>query len=76
MSSDVAQLIEYNTQDVVKIIMHERGCSAVDAMREFYASKTFEGLVDPETGLYLQSPSYLYAVHVKLIDLGECAPRK
>ena len=60
------QLIEYNTQDVVKAIMLERGCSVKDAMSEFYSSRVYEGLCDPETGLYLESPWYIYELHKRL----------
>lgn len=29
-------------------------------MREFYSSEVFEKLNEPETGLYLESPAYIY----------------
>ncbi|WP_206214448.1 hypothetical protein [Adlercreutzia sp. ZJ141] len=60
MSPSIEQLIEFNVQDVVKIIAEEKSCSVEQAMNEFYLSKVYDGLVDPETGLYLQSPAYLY----------------
>lgn len=60
MSKEAEQLIEYNVQDVVKIIAMEHGATAAEAMNNFYRSKTCAGLMDPETGLYLQSPSYIY----------------
>lgn len=60
MSDAVARLIEYNTQDLVKMIVEARQCSVTEAMEALYPSATFSGLADPETGLYLESPSYLY----------------
>lgn len=66
MSPKAEQLIEYNTADVAKIIAEERRCSAAEALEEVYTSKMYRGLSDPETGLYLQSPSYLYELHLML----------
>lgn len=66
MSPEFEQLVEYNVQDVVKIIVEERGCTVAEAMDEFYSSRVYEGLVDAETGLYLQSPAYLYELHCQL----------
>ena len=60
MSDKVAQLIEYNTQDLVKLIVEARDCTVSDAMKILFESKTYAGLADPETGLYLESPSYLF----------------
>ena len=60
MSDKITQLIEYNTQDLVKLIVEARDCAVSDAMKALYESKTYAGLTDPETGLYLESPSYLF----------------
>lgn len=60
LSSSIEQLIEFNVQDVIKIISEEESCSIVQAMDEFYSSRTYDGLADPETGLYLQAPAYIY----------------
>ena len=40
-----------------------RRCSVSEAMQVLYGSVTYAGLADPETGLYLESPSYLYEVY-------------
>lgn len=54
------QLIEYIVQDVVAFLMEDRQISIDEAMRLFYASKTFDRLHDTETGLYLSGSAYLY----------------
>ena len=53
-------LIEYNIQDIVEYISNDNGVDYDEAMREFYSSEIFEKLNDPETGLYLESPAYIY----------------
>ena len=60
MFDKVNQLIEYNTQDLVKMLVEANGCSVSEAMSTLYNSKTYAGLIDPETGLYRESPSYLF----------------
>ena len=53
-------LIEYNIQDIIEYISDDNGVDYDEAMREFYSSEVFEKLNDPETGLYLESPAYIY----------------
>ena len=60
MSDKVEWLIESATANIVKIIMLERGLSMIEAMDELFSSSLYAGLADRETGLYLESPSYLY----------------
>ncbi len=66
MSDQVAQLIEYNTQDVIKFIVDDNDCSISEAMDRFYSSSVYAGLIDEQTGLYLESPSYLYELYLRL----------
>lgn len=35
----------------------------MDAMRQFYASEVFKKLQNYETGLYLESPAYIYELY-------------
>ena len=53
-------LIESAASNVVKIIMREQDLKMVEAMEALFSSKLYAGLVDSKTGLYLESPSYLY----------------
>ena len=61
--SDREFLVEANIQDVLKYIIIERGLSIMDAMRQFYASEVFKKLQNYETGLYLESPAYIYELY-------------
>ena len=62
--SDREFLIETNTQDILKILISEGGLSLKDAMRQFYTSAVFEKLLDCNTGLYLESPAYIYNLYL------------
>ena len=61
--SDREFLIEANIQDVLKYIIIESEVSVSDAMRQFYVSEVFSKLQNPETGLYLESPAYIYELY-------------
>ena len=53
-------LIEYNIQDIIEYISIDRNIDYDEAMRLLYASQIFDKLSDPDTGLYLESPAYVY----------------
>ena len=61
--SDKEFLIEANIQDIIKYIMTDLGVSIKEAMRSFYMSEIFEKLQDTKTGLYLESPAYIYELY-------------
>lgn len=65
--SDKDFLVETNIQDVLKFLIDDKGLSITDAMRQFYTSDTFEKLQDYETGLYLESPAYIYDLYLNEI---------
>ena len=57
------QLIEYITSDIVSFIMEEKNISMIEAMQRLYSSETFSKLNDIETGLYVESPTYVYDIY-------------
>ena len=57
------QLIEYITSDIVSFIMEEKNISMIEAMQKLYSSETFSKLNDIETGLYVESPTYVYDIY-------------
>lgn len=61
--SDKDFLIEANIQDIIKYIVTDLGVSVKEAMRSFYMSEIFEKLQDTKTGLYLESPAYIYELY-------------
>lgn len=54
------QLIEYVIQDIIYMITTEKSIEYDEAMNQFYNSEVFEKLQDKETGLYKESPAYVY----------------
>ena len=57
------QLIEYITSDIILFIMAEKNISMIEAMHSLYSSDTFLKLNDIETGLYIESPTYVYDIY-------------
>ena len=65
--SDISYMNECTTRDVIAMLVEKRKISISEAMDIFYNSKTFANLNNPKTGLYFQSPVYLYDVLEKEI---------
>ena len=68
--SQKEQLIEYISQDVIDMITTDRGIKCDAAMNLFYNSQVFEKLQDIETGLYLESPAYIYDLFKDEMNFG------
>lgn len=64
------QLIEYQIQDIIEYIVDDLKVEYDEAMRIFYASHTFDKLSDIETGLYLESSTYVYGIFQDEYNFG------
>lgn len=53
-------MIETLTREMIARLMEERSMTMRDAMDIVYKSKTYAALNNTKTGLYFQSPAYLY----------------
>lgn len=53
-------MIETLTRELIARLMDERSFSLRDAMDIVYNSKTYSSLNNVKTGLFFQSPAYLY----------------
>lgn len=51
--------------EIVGMIQKEYGLSEDDALRMFYESATGASFADDETGLYGQSPNYIFGLFLK-----------
>jgi hypothetical protein len=51
------------TEDIVWYITEDFGAEEAEAMKQFYGSCVFEKLMDFETGLYRESPAYVYDLY-------------
>ena len=64
------QLIEYITSDLVSFIMEDSKIPLNEALQRLYTSQTFAKLNDVETGLYLESPLYVYDIYKTEKEFG------
>lgn len=55
-------LQEYITAKIVDWIASEKKLELNEAMRIFFNSETFEALSNPDTGMYIESPGYIYGI--------------
>lgn len=60
MSGKETFMIETLTRELIARLMEERSMSMREAMDIVYKSQTFAALNNLGTGLYYQSPAYLY----------------
>lgn len=58
--SDIEYMNECMTRDVISMLVEKKGLAISDAMELFYNSQTFDKLNDPKSGLYFQSPVYVF----------------
>ena len=54
-------LKETLSKDLIVLLMERKDMSMDDAFRCYYNSETFQKIANPETGLYFQSPGYVYS---------------
>lgn len=62
MSKNGQFLIEFLGKEVTKMLMEEYGWDLRKAMDTFLRSKTYAQVEDEETGLYIQSPAYIFTI--------------
>lgn len=64
------QMVEYMVQDLVEMLTEACGIEYDEAMRIIYASDIYEKLTDTETGLYRESPGYVYGLLQDELNFG------
>lgn len=64
------QMIEYMVQDLVEMLTETQGIEYDIAMHTIYFSQIYEKLVDIETGLYRESPSYVFGLLQDELNFG------
>lgn len=64
-------LIECMAKDLVLMLIERRGLDMKTALRTLYTSDTYAKLTDTRTGLYYQSPGYVYDFLEKEIATGK-----
>lgn len=64
------QMIEYMVQDLVEMLTETQSLEYDVAMHIIYDSQVYEKLIDTETGLYRESPSYVYGLLQDELNFG------
>lgn len=64
------QLVELSLREILGYIVEDSRIEFDEAMRRFYASETFDKLLDEETGLFIESPAYVYGIFLDELKLG------
>ena len=58
--TDFEYQIECTTRDLADKLVVDFSMTVPQALRVVYNSETYEKLINPKTGLYFQSPLYVY----------------
>ena len=53
-------IINCDVEKIVSLLQEDYGMNILDAFDTIYNSKIYKKLTDTETGLYIQSPLYIY----------------
>ena len=64
------QLIEDMIQDIIEAFTNDQGLEYDEAMNKFYNSEVFAKLQNEETGLYMESSSYVYDLFRDEMNFG------
>ncbi|MDO4291534.1 MAG: hypothetical protein Q4C41_09955 [Eggerthellaceae bacterium] len=60
--NDVEFLQESVCDGLVRLLVEKRGTSVPEAFSRLQATKTLSLVMDEETGLYRESPAYVYTI--------------
>ena len=71
MNKRMQYLVEGITKDIVCFLMEEEGLELSEALGVFYNSDTFAKLTDEETGLYIESSSFVYEILKSELKYGK-----
>lgn len=53
-------IINSNVEQIAFYLQEDYGLSVIEALDKIYNSKIYDKLLNSQTGLYLQSPDYIY----------------
>lgn len=59
--TDFDYMVDCLERDVASILVEKDGCSIRQALDALYLSQTYQKIHNPATGLYFQSPIYVYS---------------
>lgn len=70
MTRSIEIQIEGLTSDLIRMVMETYGWDFARAMDEVYKSETFKRMCNPNTGMYYQSPVYVFDFLKNEIETG------
>lgn len=53
-------IIDCDVEEIVSLLQEDYGMKILDGFNTVYNSNIYKKLIDTETGLYIQSPLYIY----------------
>ena len=59
---DFEFMVDILTRDLISLLMERQNLDMKAAFDAFYNSDTYAALNRPESGLYFQSPKYVYSI--------------
>lgn len=59
--SDFQYMLECQERDIATLLVQEQHMTIHQALDVLYGSETYKALQNPKTGLYFQSPQYIYS---------------
>lgn len=65
------ELIEGIIQELVKYLIEDKAIDLEESMDIIYNSIVFDKVLDSETALYIESPSYIYELLKDELEYGE-----
>lgn len=63
--SDFQYMVECTTRDVINLLVERNGYDMQKAVDLVYMSNTYQSLKNANSGLYFQSPHYVYELLMK-----------
>lgn len=68
---DFEFMVDILTRDLITLLMERQGIDMKSAFDIFYNSDTYAALNRPESGLFFQSPKYVYSFLEKEMKTGK-----
>lgn len=69
--NDFRYMVECMERDLIVMLVERRNMTIQQALDTFYNSETHDKLNDARTGLYYQSPGYVYDFLVNEMNYGK-----
>lgn len=68
--TDIDYMIEHVAADLIVLLIEKHGLTFGEAVDVLYTSDTYAKLCNKDTGLYFQSPNYVYSFLEHELKIG------